>query len=255
MKPYLSPKKFRILAHRGSTEGGALENTIQAFEFAEGAGITYVETDIQATSDGVAVVFHDRDLLRTFGIDKKVAQVSFEELNAISQLSGVEIPTLDTVLLKFPNLRFNVDFKSEKSVAPGMKAINSFAAQGAVLVASFSLGRRLKAIEESKGIATSADAITLIGLWVTWKLGFKAAFAKLCKAIDALQIPEHFGPLRFANSEFIEAVNRCGVEVHFWTINDFEQANRLRVLGANGIVTDKSKMMIDMFAAAKIEII
>jgi glycerophosphoryl diester phosphodiesterase len=92
-------------------------------------------------------------------------------------------------------------------------------------------------------------------LWIAHKLGLRTLFRKFCSQIDALQIPTKFGPLRFDNAEFIQAVSAQDVEVHFWTINDFQEAQRLRTLGAKGIVTDQSKMMFERFTAEGIEII
>ncbi len=54
-------------AHRGGAyhpdiEG--LENTLAAFEHAVALGYTHLETDVQTTSDGVLLAFHDAVLDR-----------------------------------------------------------------------------------------------------------------------------------------------------------------------------------------------
>jgi glycerophosphoryl diester phosphodiesterase len=59
----------RVIAHRGGpglpgNEG--IENTLAAFARAAAAGYG-LETDVRASADGVPVLHHDRDLLRTSG--------------------------------------------------------------------------------------------------------------------------------------------------------------------------------------------
>ena len=255
MKPYLSPTQFKILAHRGSTEGGATENTIAAFQFAVANGACFLETDIQGTSDGVAVIFHDEDLRRSFGLKEQVANLTYGQLSLIAQSHGVEIPTLSEALTLLSNSRFNIDFKASGAIVPGIESITKANAQDRVLVSSFSRTRRLEALSRVSNVATSADGITLLQLWLSHKLGATSAFAAICARIDAIQIPVKFGPIRFDTPRFLQSIRSFGLEVHFWTINEFPEALRLRSLGATGIVTDKSKMMFERFSAEGIEII
>lgn len=87
-------------AHRGlfQPDQQIPENSLAAFSKAitHGYGI---ELDVQLTKDKELVVFHDWDLKRMCGIEKKVSQMSLDELTLLS-LNGTEhrIPSLREVL-------------------------------------------------------------------------------------------------------------------------------------------------------------
>lgn len=81
----------KYIAHRGLHGGEVVENTLEAFKQAVEKGYG-IELDIQLSSDKIAVVTHDYDLKRVFGIDKKVKDLSCEELRSIG------VPTLSEVL-------------------------------------------------------------------------------------------------------------------------------------------------------------
>lgn len=53
-----------VIGHRGAA-GLAPENTLEAVDRADRAGIDWVEVDVQRSKDGVLVVMHDQDLVRT----------------------------------------------------------------------------------------------------------------------------------------------------------------------------------------------
>jgi glycerophosphoryl diester phosphodiesterase len=249
--PYLSPAGLKIFAHRGSTEGGDVENTLEAFRFAIDAGVTYLESDVQATSDGVAVLFHDSSLQRVAGLKGKVCDYTFAELSRITLGERSRIPSLKEALERFPNVKWNLDLKTSDAIGPAVKVIEEVSASARVLVSSFSRGRRTKALRQLANVATSADAKTILLLLVSYKLGLKAIFRKLLSGLDALQIPTSFGPIHLDDPGFINEVTRGGVEVHYWTINTVEEATRLIGLGAKGIVTDKSKMMVERFGLSQ----
>lgn len=85
-------------AHRGLHGGGAPENSLSAFERAIAAGHG-IELDVQRSSDGQPVVFHDDLLDRLTAESGPVARRSAAQLGAIT-LSGSSdtIPTLRQVL-------------------------------------------------------------------------------------------------------------------------------------------------------------
>ena len=251
MKPYLSPAGLKILAHRGSTEGGAVENTLEAFRFALDSGLKYLETDVQVTKDGVAVLFHDGDLRRVAGVRRRVSECTLAELQSVRIGESSRIPTLAEALSRFPEAKWNIDIKADDAVVPAVKVIADASAINKVLVSSFSKKRRLAAIAKLQGVATSSDAMTLLLIWLLYVSKAHQALERVLSKVDAIQIPVNYGPIRFDNREFVNKVTSFGVEVHYWTINNFEQAQRLVALGAKGIVTDKGKMMIERFGESR----
>ena len=95
------PSKEALLcdyAHRGLHGTSVPENSMAAFERAceEGFGI---ELDIQLSSDGEVMVFHDYSLARMTGCDKKLCELTASELSKLP-LSGTDqtIPTFSQVL-------------------------------------------------------------------------------------------------------------------------------------------------------------
>ena len=85
-------------AHRGLWNASVPENSLRAFLWAaqEGYGI---ELDVQLSRDKQIMVFHDNDLKRMCGIDKKISDMTCRELKALT-LKGSDqtIPTLSEVL-------------------------------------------------------------------------------------------------------------------------------------------------------------
>ena len=73
----------QYIAHRGfhDNRGECPETSLPAFERAILMGIG-IELDVQLTNDGVPVVFHDWDLKRAAGVDRKIRDCTFEELQS-----------------------------------------------------------------------------------------------------------------------------------------------------------------------------
>ena len=101
-------KDYKLIAHRGlyNNKEGIVENTIKAFNKAIEKGYA-IELDVQILKDGNLIVFHDDNLLRLTGINKRVYDSTLEYIKSVNLLNTNEkIPTLkevlDTVLGKVP---------------------------------------------------------------------------------------------------------------------------------------------------------
>ncbi len=236
----------RRLAHRGLWRDSESidENSIEAISAAIAAGATHVESDTHATSDGVAVLFHDNDLSRVAGIPEAISRLSIEELSKITLQHGSKIPTLSEVFDLFPNLQLNLDIKSEQAIEPTVRAIEEHAAHDRVLVSSFSESRRKKALSLlTRPVATSASARLVFWAWACHNLAFGIGFSALTRNIDAFQVPTRRGVIRFDTEAFLKRAQANGTEVHYWTINEPAEMSKLLQLGADGIVTDRVDLL------------
>lgn len=104
-------------AHRGlhDRDNTIPENSLPAFSSAVSANYG-IELDLNLTTDDQVVVFHDDNLKRICGIDRKIADCSWEELLQY-RLSGTEerIPLFSEVLsLVGGRVPFIIEFKNTK---------------------------------------------------------------------------------------------------------------------------------------------
>ena len=76
-------KSTLIVAHRGLSSLYP-ENTLIAFDKAAKLGVDFIELDVQSTSDGEIVVFHDYTLDRTTEGSGKVSQHTLNQIKGYS---------------------------------------------------------------------------------------------------------------------------------------------------------------------------
>jgi glycerophosphoryl diester phosphodiesterase len=146
---FLDAPRPLAFAHRGGA-AHAPENSWRAFEHSVSLGYRYLETDLQATADGVLVAFHDKTLTRVCGRDGRVSRLSHAELSA-ARIDGTEpIPLLEDLLAAWPDARFNLDVKGVPAIAPLPEVLRRTNAWDRVCVVSFSAGR-LRATRRALG--------------------------------------------------------------------------------------------------------
>ncbi|MBQ7775570.1 MAG: glycerophosphodiester phosphodiesterase [Lachnospiraceae bacterium] len=99
-KPDMMPFMGRLYAHRGLHDNAsdAPENSLAAFRKAVEAGYG-MELDIQLTKDNEVVVFHDATLNRVCGVDGRIRDYTYEELQQFRLCKSEEkIPKFTEVL-------------------------------------------------------------------------------------------------------------------------------------------------------------
>ncbi len=238
---YFQAPPPRVFAHRGLALE-APENTLLAFAKALAVGVDFVETDVQVSADGVAIVSHDPLLDRVAGREVRVDQLTAAELRRIDLGHGQGFPTLAEALDAFPQARFNIDVKAEGAVLPTAEAIRAQRATGRVLLTSFSEARRLAAVRELPGVATSAAMGTAARMLAASKAGLGGRVARILRSVDAVQFPERWKGVRVITPRLIRQAHAAGVEVHVWTVNDPADMTRLLDGGVDGIVTDRADL-------------
>ncbi len=99
-RPDTAPLKGRLYAHRGLHDNAtdAPENSMAAFKKAVDANYG-IELDVQLTKDKELVVFHDFTLKRVCGVEGKIADYTYEQLQSFSLCKSQEkIPKFSEVL-------------------------------------------------------------------------------------------------------------------------------------------------------------
>lgn len=235
--PYLDWDGPIAWAHRGGASD-APENTMTAFEYAVGLGYRYVETDVHVTSDGVLVAFHDDDLSRTCGIPSRISSLPWREVQQ-ARVSGLEpIPLLEDLLGAWPDLRVNIDCKSDAAVDALVSTLRRCAALDRVAVGAFD-DRRLRRLRAAfdGGLCTSLGPVGVVSL----RLG--APGHGLNRGAHAAQVPVRQGPVTVVDRRFVERAHARGLHVHVWTIDDADEMRRLLDLGVDGLMTDRPAVL------------
>jgi glycerophosphoryl diester phosphodiesterase len=232
--PYLDWPGPIPFAHRGGASE-APENTMPAFQYAIDLGFRYIETDVQVTADGVLVAFHDFNLRRTCGIDRRIADMRWNEVQA-ARVDGVApIPTLEELLGAWPEARVNIDCKTDDAVPALVAALRRTRSLPRVCVGAFS-DSRVRRLSSLLG----PELCTALGPAAVAQLRFATAFRA---PGQAAQVPVRQGPLRVVNRAFVDRAHRLGIAVHAWIIDDEAEMDELLDLGVDGIMTDRPAVL------------
>ena len=109
-------KQCGIVAHRGfwnCEEAGYAKNSIAALRCAQEAGFWGSEFDVNMTSDGVLIVYHDSDVK-----GKKIENHPYSEFADFEIKNGEKIPTIDQYLeqgKKYPETMLVYELKPHSS--------------------------------------------------------------------------------------------------------------------------------------------
>jgi glycerophosphoryl diester phosphodiesterase len=129
-----------VIAHASSTYFGP-PNTIALMHAAVEAGADVVDVDMRSTADGILVASHDDNLGSATNGNGSLSKTSFAKLRALDAAwnwkdpngkhslrgKGIQIPTVEEILLAFPKRRVSLEFKTtggEQKLCDTLRALH-----------------------------------------------------------------------------------------------------------------------------------
>jgi len=244
--------KNLVFAHRGGTVAWP-EETIVAFDNAALAGVDVLELDVHATQDGTVVCMHDEKVDRTTDGTGLVKEKTFAELSMLDagakfttdggatypyRGKGLRVPTLEEVLGKHSKVPFSIEIKqyAPSIVDKVISIIDTLGMAERVVIASFD-DETIRAVRSKR-----PKFVTALALGEMAKLGTIRDDEDLANYTPPATIYQaNAGTI---TDERMRIVNKLGLRVHVWTVNDEDTMRRMWKLGVHGIMTDNPALLL-----------
>ena len=227
-----------VFAHRGCSENGAVENTVDAFVEARRLGADGVELDVRLTKDGALAVHHDAE----------IPGVGLIPELAVSELPRF-VPLLADVLEACEGMTVNVEIKNapqdpgwdsgEAVAAVTAATINESGWTEGVIVSSFQPAT-LRAVQAAD------ERLALGALWGFGQdpgQGVDEAAAAGFRAVHPFVLS--------VTPELVAKAHGAGLAVNVWTVNDVEDLARMVALGADTVITDRLRDALGVAGEAR----
>ncbi len=210
-----------IIAHRGFS-GRYPENTLASVRAALTLGVDFVEIDVQETSDGELIVFHDYQLKRICGVRGRVRHKTLDEIQQLNP----QVPTLRDVLIACRGkARVLIEIKraDPRKVA---ELITKSRMEREVIVFALSVARM-------KQFAAAAPGVPRFGLIARNPLW---AMARLKAAVTIEGIG--FSRRLITSPRVVQRIHQRGWKVFVWTVNREVEMKKLAGWGVDGLITN-----------------
>lgn len=215
----------KFIAHRGLSSL-APENTMAAFQLALQENFWGVECDVWQTKDGEFVISHDESLLKMCGVDKKVSELTLEEIktypilveDGMEQYSGQYIPSLREYLALLSQaqevhavIELKMSFMTEENASALMSLLDEFSMRNRTMVISFSADciEKVKEADTEEVVKQQLVAEIATEEIMAWCVENKVGLS--CK-------------YNGISRENIITLKEQDVEVGIWTVNNYANA-------------------------------
>lgn len=225
MNLYGEAKGTLVLAHRGGA-CEAPENSLQAFQHANAIGITYLETDVRAASDGTLYLAH--------GATSVLPNQPFRPIRSST--------TLEELFDACPDSYFAIDPKHSRAVEPLANLVAHRGLENRVCIGS-SFDKRAERtadrIEQLSGkrpktALVSVTALAKLFIWTARPNNIQAAYIHV--------------PAILINETTIKTAHNWGLKIIAWVLNDEISIKKAISLGVDGFMTDYPTIAIKIVA-------
>ena len=243
-----------VIPHGGG-DGLFPENTLLAYGKTMAMGADAVDVDLRISGDGVVVAFHDPTVDRITGTTGTVKKLTYAQLSALDagwafttpgadasrpdahpyRGQGATIPTLESILQRFPTTLLSLDLKDESldMVGPVCKLLRSHGRFNDVFVGSNNDPQIVEFRQQCPDVRTSAIMSDV----------YASRDARASGALDFVPVvtvdqpPFRIGDRQLVDAESLAWSHDHGVAILTWVVNDEADMRLLIDLGVDGIYT------------------
>lgn len=207
-----------LLGHRGASKY-ATENSIEAFDLALEHGCDGFEFDVRYTRDARCVICHDARYRH-----RSVAHRSFDELN---------LPSAEEVIREYSSRAFlDIELKVSGDARPILRALRKARAKNYIISSFLPVVLHYAAAEDGDlSLGLICENFRQLRRWPT--LPIRAVMMNW----------------RLAEKSVIEELQSARVQVFVWTVNGRREMERMRELGVEAIISDDTKLLVEMLRA------
>ena len=228
-------RKVYVAAHRADTVN-APENSLSAIQSALTLGADVIEIDVQMTSDGVVVVHHDLSLSRMTGVNRRISELTFEELQQYEigrgfydNIEGERIPSLQQALALIDGQAgVLLDVKAYGSASELAEKIVTAVEEAnmveVALVQSFDYGF----LEVVRGLNPNIQ----LGQIMYYALG----------NLDRLDVDFYTIQKGMLNRELVRKARQANRGIWVWTVSNEEEMKEVLQYDIDGIITSHVTM-------------
>jgi glycerophosphoryl diester phosphodiesterase len=205
-----------LLGHRGSRASTRIpENTFASFDLALEHGCDGFEFDVRLAACGTAVVCHD----------PQVGKLTIARAQA-KQLP--QLPQLPDVIQRYGGRAFlNIELKVKDLESKVLTALGEFPPRRGYVVSSFipDVVMELEARSSSVSIGIICETPAQLACWRELPVDYVIPHQSL---VDRL---------------LVQDIQRVGLRIFVWTVNDQEDMLRLAGWGVDGIISDDTQLL------------
>ncbi len=244
-----------VIPHGGG-DGLFPENTLLAFERSMAMGADVIDVDLRLSGDGVVIAFHDPTVDRITGLKGTVRQMTYKELSQLDAgwafapagaranddiaqhpFRGIDvsIPTLESILQKFPTALLSLDLKDESTamVKPVCDLLRQHHRFNDVFVGSNSDPQILEFRKRCPDVRTSAIMNDVYASRDAKARGD----THFVPAVTVDQPPFRVDGREIVDRASLSWSHEHGVAILTWVVNDEADMRLLVGLGVDGIYT------------------
>lgn len=259
---YLNAPRTLVIAHQGG-DGVWPGDTMYAFEKAVEIGVDVLEMDAHITKNGQIVLMHDETVDDTTDGTGLIEEMTLDELRKLDAAydwtlddgatfpyrgRGIQVPTLDEVFEKFPQMRFVIEIKLTRDPIeePLCDLIREYGMQDKVVVASFHDDVMKSFRSACPEVATSASRTEVRNYVLLGKAFLWGFYLPDFQTIQPPWDPEESLGIQIMTGRFIRESHAKGIRVEPWTVNDPELMKLYIEWGVDGIITDRPDLMLEV---------